>query len=76
MGFFGDLFAPKTTTPETVESVTTGIAAVQDQINKLKAAVETLKNTSVEKTEVVNQGGGARRSKKSRRRTLKNRRRR
>ena len=67
MGFFDNLFAPKTTTA-TVESVTAGIDEVQAQIDELRAAVASLKPVSA-----VVQAGGAR--KKQNRRTIKNRRR-
>lgn len=68
MGIF-DFFASKPTA--TVESITTGIDAVQAQIDELKAAVEVIK-TTVGPTEVV-QAGGYR--KKKTRQTMKNRRR-
>ena len=75
MGFFDNVFGPKNTATATatIDSVTADIDAVQQQIDELRSAVETLKNNTVQPTEVVIQAGGSKKSRKSRK-TRKHRR--
>ncbi len=58
----------------TLDSVESGIDAVQKQIDELKSAVAALKVAQTNEVVSVNgnQAGGARRSTKRSRRTLKN----
>ncbi len=70
MGIFDNLFAPKQTA--TLDSVQSGIDAVQKQIDELKSAVAVLQAAPV--TEVVPVQAGGRRHRRTikRRRTSKN----